>query len=64
MFIKSVTLEYATFKFATLVVEVTVNGAVPVTILETNLLAVIVPIPPAVAIETLPMFAFPLTLNN
>ena len=40
---KSLTLEWLTFRFATLVVDVTVIGAVPVATLETTVDAVIDP---------------------
>jgi hypothetical protein len=47
----------ATFKFATCVVEVTVNGAVPIAMFDTSVLAVTAPLTPNdVSVPTLVMF--------
>jgi len=56
---KSATFAYETFRFATRVVLVTVNGAVPVATLEIKRLAVTVP-----ALAKLPEVVLPVTVNE
>ena len=66
--ILSATLAYATFKLLTRVVLVTVNGAVPVAILDTNILALITLAPeilPPVPLDTIfPIVALPDTVKS
>ena len=57
--IKSATFAYATFKLATRVVEVTVNGAVPVATFEVSVLATTAP-----AVLRLPALALPVTASE
>ena len=57
--LKSLTLAYVTFKFATRVVLETVKGAIPVLTFDVNLLAVT-----NVVEFKLPTFAFPLTVKS
>jgi len=52
------------FKFATLVVDVTTNGAVPVAIFDISCGVVTLAVANTCAVPKLPVFALPLTLSD